>query len=293
VTEVHMTDLSAWRRFYAEEVQTAAGLKSPQLVEALASIPRERFLPPGPWTIRSEADLAGGMPRQTPDADPRHVCHNVAIAIDASRNLYNGTPGLIGMAIDRLALKPGDRAMHIGAGTGYYSALMAHCVGAGGHLVALEADEQLAARAKANLAAMPWADVRHADGSQPFDGTFDAVLVNAGLTHPPDDWLAAVKRGGRMILPLTASMPAMGNIGKGLLVMLTRGEPDADWEARTVTFVAIFNAVGVRDEAIGVEVAKALQTMPFPQLKRLRRDEHAKGAGCWLHVPRFCLSTAA
>jgi len=288
-----MSDLGALRRFYAEEVEIVAGLRHPQLVDALASVPREAFLPPGPWTIRSESDLMGGAPRQTADANPRHVCHNVAIAIDPARNLYNGNPGLLAMAIDRLALTPGAHAMHIGAGTGYYTALMAHCVGSAGRLVAFEADEQLAARARTNLATMPWVDVRHADGSEPFDRTFDAILVNAGLTHPPDAWLAALKPGGRMMFPLTVAMPPMGNIGKGLLIMVTRGESDASWEARTVTFVAIFNAVGVRDESIGVEVAKAMQTMPFPQLKRLRRDEHVKGAGCWLHASRFCLSTAA
>jgi protein-L-isoaspartate(D-aspartate) O-methyltransferase len=286
-----MSDLAELRRFYAEEVQIIAGLKSQALIDALATVPRERFLPPGPWTIRSEADMAAVTPRQTADADPRHVCHNVAIAIEPARNLYNGNPSLIGMAIDTLGLAPGSHALHVGAGTGYYTALMGACVGDAGRVVALEADESLAARAKANLASMPWIEVRHEDGSAHVGETFDGVLVNAGVTHPPGAWLDALRPGGRMILPLTASMPPMGNIGKGLLLLLTRTEDPASMTARVLTFVAIFNAVGVRDEAIGVEVAKALQTMPFPQLKRLRRDEHVKGAGCWLHTTTFCLTT--
>ena len=72
-----MTDLAAYRRFYAEEIQAIAGLKTPALVDALATIPRERFLGPGPWTFRSEADFAGGAPRQTPDADARHVANRL------------------------------------------------------------------------------------------------------------------------------------------------------------------------------------------------------------------------
>ena len=40
-----MSDLSAQRRFYAEEVQIAAGLQNPRLVDALATVPREAFLP--------------------------------------------------------------------------------------------------------------------------------------------------------------------------------------------------------------------------------------------------------
>jgi len=59
-----------------------------------------------------------------------------------------------------------------------------------------------------------------------------------------------------------------------------------------VTFVAIFNAVGARDQALNVELGQALQKMPFPPLKRLRRDAHEHGIGCWLHGPEFCLTTA-
>lgn len=286
-----MSDLAARRRFYAEEVQTLGALKSAALVDALATVPRERFLPPGPWTLKSEADF-GAPPRQTPDADPRHVYHNVAIAIDPARTLFNGVPTLIGMAIDTLSLTPGSRALHVGTGTGYYTALIGACVGESGRVLGLEADEELAARAKANLGPMPWIDVRHGDGMARFDETFDAILVNAGATHPPDVWLDALAPGGRMIIPITASMGPMGNIGKGLLLLLTRTDDPSSLAVRVVTFVAIFNALGARDEALNAELAKALQQMPFPPLKRLRRDPHEKGAGCWLHGPTFCLTTA-
>jgi hypothetical protein len=62
--------------------------------------------------------------------------------------------------------------------------------------------------------------------------------------------------------------------------------------ARTLTFVAIFNAVGARDESLNVELGKALQKMPFPMLKRLRRDPHERAETCWYHGPTFCLTTA-
>jgi len=292
-----MSDLVAQRQFYAEEVQMAAGLKSAALIDALAAVPRERFLPPGPWTIRSEADFGGGPPRQTPDADPRRVYHNVAIAIDLPRNLFNGNPSLLGMAIDTLGLTPGAHALHIGAGTGYYTALMGACVGESGRVLAIEADEALAARARANLAPMPWVEARHADGTSAFGESFDAVLVNAGVTHPPDIWLDALAPGGRMILPLTASLAPMApatpmvNIGKGLLLMLTRTDDPASMAARIVTFVAIFNAVGARDAALNAELGKALQKMPFPPLKHLRRDAHEREDRCWLHGSTFCLTT--
>ena len=44
-------DLEAYRQFFAEEVATSAGIENPALVQAFASVPRERFLGPGPWQI--------------------------------------------------------------------------------------------------------------------------------------------------------------------------------------------------------------------------------------------------
>jgi protein-L-isoaspartate(D-aspartate) O-methyltransferase len=79
--------------------------------------------------------------------------------------LFNGVPGLLAMAIDRLGLKPGDRALHLGAATGYYTALMAQWVGESGRILALEVDADLAARAATNLASMPWVEVRQSDGT--------------------------------------------------------------------------------------------------------------------------------
>ena len=58
-------ELEARRRFYAEEIEAISNLKTAALVEALASVPRERFLSAGPWTVRGEADFQA-PPRQTP-----------------------------------------------------------------------------------------------------------------------------------------------------------------------------------------------------------------------------------
>ena len=207
------------RRFYAEEIAAMANIRNTAIVEALATVPRERFLPPGPWTVRSEADFFS-PPRQTCDADPARVYHNYALAIDESRQLFNGVPGLLSMLIDRLELKPGDRALHIGTATGYYTAIIAHCVGPTGRVLAFEVDETLAAQARANLAATPWVDVRHADASAAIDEPLNAILVNAGVTHPLDGWLDGLAEGGRIVLPLTVTMKAP--IGKGLVVLATR-----------------------------------------------------------------------
>ena len=204
-----MTDLVSYRQFYAEEIDALSNLKTERLVDALATIPRELFLPPGPWLVRGESDTRG--PQQTKDADPRRVYHNYSIAIDSSRQLFNGTPGAVVPSIDALELKTGSRVLHVGAGLGYYSALMAHVVGSTGRVVALEVDEVLASSAKANLASMAWVDVRHDNGTAPLDEPFDGIFVNAGVTHPQPSWLDGLVAGGRLVLPLTATMPAMGS----------------------------------------------------------------------------------
>src|SRR5262249_44791432 len=187
----------------------------------------------GPWVLRSDSDWAappvfgqGGPPRQTPDADPRHVYHNVAIAIDPARQLFNGQPGTLGVLIDALGLSVGARVLHVGCGLGYYTALMAHCVGSTGYVRALEVDDLLASEARCNLATFRWVDVRSEDATRPLDTKFDAILVNAGVTHPQETWLDNLDSRGRLVLRLTATVAAIPTtIGKGRGLLVAR-EPD-------------------------------------------------------------------
>jgi protein-L-isoaspartate(D-aspartate) O-methyltransferase len=281
-------DLATRRRFLAEELQACCNLRSPALVEALATVPREQFLRPGPWAIQGEGDIATG-PRQTPDADPKHVCHNVSVAIDPARRLFNGSPNVVATAIDALALQPGGRVLHIGCGLGYYTALIARMVGPTGHVCAVEVDETLAREATRNLSTEPNVEVRHGNGTEPIGGQLDAILVNAGLTLPPDAWLDAIVVGGRIVMPVTATMPQMGTIGKGLMVAATKVS-DGSFDARTVSMVAIYSAVGIRDEGLNEAIGKALMRGPFVPLERLRRDPHEQSPSCWVHGPTMCLS---
>jgi protein-L-isoaspartate(D-aspartate) O-methyltransferase len=282
-------DLATQRWFYAEELEAVCGLRTPGLVDALATVPRERFLPAGPWDVLSMADYApGGVPaaRRTTDADPRRVYHNVGIAIDAGRRLFNGHPGTLAPWIDALTLRPGARVLHIGAGTGYYTAVMAHLVGPAGRLVAIEVDEALAAVARANLASMAWVDVRHGDGADRIDETFDAILVNAGVTHPRDAWLDALPPGGRLALPLTVAM--QDTIGKGFMLLVTR-DREASFAIKPLGIVAIYSAVALRDATLNTALGDAMRKQPWPTATRLRRDAHEPTAACWFHADGWCL----
>jgi protein-L-isoaspartate(D-aspartate) O-methyltransferase len=294
-----MMDIELRRRFFAEELEAVCKLRTPALVDAFATVPRDQFLPPGPWTVLADSDLnyqIGSGPqrlRSTPDADPARVYHNIAVAIDPERQLFNGQPGMLGFWIDSLDLAPGARVLHVGAGLGYYTALMGECVGSGGRVLAFEVDESLAAGAARRLASRPWIELRTGDASGPLDGTFDAILVNAGVTHPLDTWLDALASGGRMMLPLTTTMPAMGStLGKGVVVLIAKDETGA-LSARVITVVAVYSALGIRDTEMNDRVGKALAEGPARWMKvtRLRRDVHEPDASCWLHGPSSCLST--
>src|SRR5947208_2819104 len=148
------------RRYYAEEIRAVANIQTDSLVAAFAKVPRENFLGAGPWQIAnpdswqalSPGAKGGGSYRTTADADPKHLYHNVLIAIDASRQLNNGQPGGLAMWIDALEIQPGERVLHVGCGVGYYTAIIAEVVGSAGQVIGVEVDQELAERAQQNLA---------------------------------------------------------------------------------------------------------------------------------------------
>lgn len=282
-----MSSLAEQRRYLAEELVAVCGLRTAALVDAFATVPREDFLPRGPWLIRSEADVLSGTPRHTPDDDARWVCHNVAVAIDPARQLFNGAPSVLAVSIDRLDLAPGHRVLHIGCGLGYYSAVMARCVGPAGHVIAVEVDAELAEAARHRLASLSNVSVCCGDGSERLEETFDAVLVNCGVTHPLPEWLNALRPGGRMIVPVTAALPGT-SIGKGPLLQLTKR--DTDFTATLVSVVAIYSALSIRDADVNQRLGQVLMKGAYPRVNRLRRDPHEESAGCWLHGSGFCLS---
>src|SRR5207248_2026014 len=118
------------------------------------------------------------------------------------------------------------------------------------------------------------------------------ILVNAGVTHPLPQWLDALAPGGRMILPLTSSMAAMGStLGKGIAFLVANDGPSLS--ARAAGVGAVYSAIGLRDETMNDSLGKAMMAGPmrWQAVKHLRRDTHEADGTCWLHASGFCLST--
>jgi protein-L-isoaspartate(D-aspartate) O-methyltransferase len=284
------TDLHAVRRAYADVVRDAGNLQHESLVQALARVPRERFFAAGPWKI---IDLATGSfsYQDTVDADPRHLYADVLVALDPARFLNNGHPSSLASWIDALAPARGEHVVHFGCGTGYYTALMADMVGPGGKVTAVEVDDALAASARANLAAWPQVTVVHGDSTRIDPGPCDAILVNAGVTHPPDPWLARTRERGRMLMPLTHE-EQLNTIGGGAMLLLS-GHGGA-FDVRMLSPTMIFSCVGARDPLLNDQLRAAFARGGAENIRSLTLNpDYAQSAECWFHSERFCYSTQA
>jgi protein-L-isoaspartate(D-aspartate) O-methyltransferase len=268
------------RRWYAEELRFVAHLGDQRVVDAFAAVPRERFVGAGPWRIY---DIDGVGYWSTPDADPRHLYHNVLVALDESTGLNTGQPSLWAYHFDRLGVRAGDRVLQVGCGSGYFTAILAEIVGPSGKVLGLEIESRLAAQAQHNLAPWPIASARLVEGIVPVDGKWDAIIAFAGATAPPAAWLNALADRGRALIPMTGPerwgfMLRLDRKGRGLA-------------ARSAGRVGFFPCAGARDDKEAAMLAFALGDGAGQQaLKSLRRDPHRRDESCWLHGDGWCLS---
>ena len=271
--------VDAARQFYAEELRFLTHMSSRALFTAFATVPRERFVGPGPWRT-----VGYGGFWTTENADSRHVYHNALIALDEAKGINNGQPSLWAQYFDQLGVQAGDSVLHLGCGTGYYTAILAELTGPQGRITAIEIDAGLAERARAALEPWPQVEVIHCDGSGgPFEPV-DVVVASAGATHPQPSWLAAVKPGGRLLFPLTSTG------GGGAMALLTRRSQQCF--AAKLDFGVYFIAFsGARDEEVSTQLAAALKRDKGSGVKSLRCDGHDKDESCWLHGDGWCFST--
>ena len=268
------------RRSYAEELRFTAHIRSPAVVTAFAAVPRERFVGAGPWRVRSSMDMAEYW--TTEDGDPRAVYHDVLIALDEKRQINNGQPSLWAFLLDQLDVAAGEQVLHLGCGTGYYTAVVAELVGPTGKVTAIEIDAGLAEKARAALKPWPQITVSNADGATLSFEPADLIVASAGATHPLSSWLDALKPGGRLLFPMTATQ-------RGGMLLVTC-EAEDGFAARFLCQVGFIDFSGARDPDNSRRLAAALARDWGRAVQSLRRDHHLKGRTCWLHGEGWCLS---
>src|SRR5580704_14807121 len=123
------------RHFYAEELCRINHISSPAILAAFSTVPRERFVGPGPWMIQTD-----GTQFFTESADPRDVYRDALIVLDAAKRLNNGQPSLWAFHLSLLDIRPGDHILHLGCGSGFFTAMLADLTGWQGKVVAIEID---------------------------------------------------------------------------------------------------------------------------------------------------------
>src|SRR5436305_15051973 len=155
----------------------------PRVEAAFAAVRREAFLGPGPWPILHLRRYV-----ETPDDDPVYLYQDLLVGIIRERGLNNGRPSFHAMLIARADPRPGEYAVHIGAGAGYYTAILAHMVGDPGRVTAIEYDAGLHARLAVNFAGQPNVRAVQGDGTRIDFGPADVIYINAGATRPVDLW---------------------------------------------------------------------------------------------------------
>jgi len=187
----------------------------------------------------------------TPSDDPVYLYQDALVGIIPERDLNNAQPWLHAMLIAAAAPRPGEHVVHIGAGVGYYTAILAHMVGESGRVTAIEFDGGLAERLAANFTGQPNGRALQGDGAQIEFDPADLIYVNAGATRPADIWLDRLNDSGLLIPPLTSDK-GFGENPENIPIQrrgaVFRIERRGDeFLAKWISAVAIFPCEGARD----------------------------------------------
>ena len=276
-----MDDRSAkYRAFFAQLICSAAKATDPRLERAFRTVRREPFAGPGPWSISF-----GGHPYVvTPDEDPAFLYQNALLALDPARGVNIGMPGAHAYWLSGTGVREGETVLQIGAGTGYYTAILAELAGPKGRVYAYEIDERLAGLARENLKDIATVELRERSGIASDLPSVDVIYVCAGAAQPATEWLEALRPGGRLVFPLAPE----GMLG-GML-MITRPEQGAAWPAKFLSRAQFIGCAGLQDAEAGRRLAEAF-ARGWEVVQSFRRGQ-APDDTCWFAGEGWWLSTA-
>lgn len=221
----------------------ARGVRDPAVLQAISKVPRERFVPE---RLRD------------------HAYDDTPLPIDEQQTISQ--PYIVAYMVEALVLRPGDRVLEVGAGSGYAAAVMAEIAG---RVISIERHERLAVSAAHHLTEAGYPEVRviHADGTLgwPDDAPYDAILVSAGGPSVPPALKSQLAVGGRLVIPVGVDPRAQE------LVRITRVAEDQfdREELADVRFVPLIGEQGWEIDEFGrgrVIQQRPRQSEPLPKL---------------------------
>jgi len=178
-----MLDFEHEREKLIEDLISAGYLKSPRIIAAFRKVPRHEFVPP---ELREYAYSDQPLP----------IGHGQTIS----------APSMIAIMMETLDLRPGQKVLEVGAGSGYNAALLAEVVGKDGRVVSIERVPALVDFSRENLRRAGYSNVSVVlgDGTlgYPDEAPWDRILVTACAPQVPQPLLDQLADGGKIGLPL-------------------------------------------------------------------------------------------
>ncbi len=283
--------LANLRALFAKQMLACAGVSDDRLERAFAAVRREDFLGTQAWSVRGFF----GQWCTLPSNDPAYIYQDLVVALDPARAVNNGSPGLHAWLLHHLGVREGDHVAHIGAGTGYYTAILSELVGPSGRITAVEFDQTLADAARLNLSGLANVTVIRDDGMRRPTEPVDRVYVNFGVAEPATPWLDMLGPGGMLLFMLGAWAPSKQasrpkSAARGAALLVTKAP--RGFEARSLGpayFVCAEGAHADSEEA-NDRLFRAFKREGLEFVRSLRWREPTDPNRCWLWSPHWSLS---